>query len=83
MKTYGGVDLYIHIFLTSTLAGVECSASSISRFTPGERAPCTGGWVDLRDGLDDVEKKKFLTLLRLEHRPLDLSRVHHDIQQCL
>jgi hypothetical protein len=27
MKAYGGVDVYIHIFLTSVLAGVEWSAS--------------------------------------------------------
>jgi hypothetical protein len=29
-----------------------------------------GGWVDLRAGLDDVVKSKFLTLLGLELRPL-------------
>jgi hypothetical protein len=27
MKAYGGVDVYIHIFFTSTLAGGEWSAS--------------------------------------------------------
>jgi hypothetical protein len=35
------------------------------RFTPGEIAPDThwiGGWVGPRVGLDDVEKRKFLTL---------------------
>jgi hypothetical protein len=40
---------------------------------PGKGAPCThwvGGWVDARDGLDDVEKTKFLTLQGLELRPL-------------
>jgi hypothetical protein len=43
---------------------------------PGERAPATHwivGWVDPRAGLDDVEKRKFLTLpgfeLRLLGRP--------------
>jgi hypothetical protein len=39
----------------------------------GERAPGThwiGGWVGPRAGLDDVEKRKFLTLPRLEIRPL-------------
>jgi hypothetical protein len=43
-------------------------------FTPVERAPCIhwiGGWVDPRAGLDDVEKKKFLTLPGLQlTRPL-------------
>jgi hypothetical protein len=29
-----------------------------------------GGWVDPRAGLDDLEKRKFLTLPGLEIRPL-------------
>jgi hypothetical protein len=40
---------------------------------PEERAPGThwiGGWVDPRDGLDDVEKRKFLTIPGLELLPL-------------
>jgi hypothetical protein len=72
MKAYGGVDVYIHIFLTSALAGGEWSASRPGRFTPGERAPGThwiGGWVDPRAGVDDVDKRTFLTLLGLELRP--------------
>jgi hypothetical protein len=47
----------------------EWSASRPGRFTPGERAPDTH-WVDPRSGLDNVEKKKFLTLPELEFRPL-------------
>jgi hypothetical protein len=73
MKAYGGVDLYIHIFLTSVLVEGEWSASRPGRFTPGEKAPSThwiGGWVGPRAGLDDVEKRKFLTLPGLELRPL-------------
>jgi hypothetical protein len=65
MKAYGGVDVQIHIFLTSALAGAEWSASRPGRFTPGEGAAGThwiGGWVRPRAGLDDVEKRKFLTL---------------------
>jgi hypothetical protein len=65
MKAYGEVDVWIHIFLTSALAGGEWSASRPGRFTPGERDPGThwiGGWVDPRAGLDGVEKRKFLTL---------------------
>jgi hypothetical protein len=48
MKTYVGVDVLIHVFLTSALVGGEWSASRRSRFTPRERAPDThwvGGWV--------------------------------------
>jgi hypothetical protein len=73
MKTYGGVDIYIHIFLTSAPVGGEWSASRPGRFTPGERAPGThwiGGWVGPRAGLDNVEKRKFLTIPGLEIRPL-------------
>jgi hypothetical protein len=59
MKAYGGVIVWIHIFLTSALARGEWSASRPDRFTPVERASGThwiGGWVDPRAGLDDVEK---------------------------
>jgi hypothetical protein len=59
MKTYGGVDVYIHVFLTSVLVGDEWSASCSCSFIPGERAlgnHCIGGWVVPRAGLDDVEK---------------------------
>jgi hypothetical protein len=38
MKTYGGVDVEIHIFLTSALDEGEWSASRPGRFTPEERA---------------------------------------------
>jgi hypothetical protein len=39
---------------------------------PGQRAPGTHwiGWVGPRAGLDDVEKRKFLTLPGLELRPI-------------
>jgi hypothetical protein len=73
MKTYGGVDVHTHVFLTSALVGGEWSDSHPGRFTPGERAPGThwiGGWVNSRTGMDDVEKRKLLTLPGLELRPL-------------
>jgi hypothetical protein len=75
MKAYGGMDVYIHIFLTSAQAVGESSTSRPGRLTTEERAPPThwiGGWVGPRDGLDDVEERKFLTLPGLELRPLDL-----------
>jgi hypothetical protein len=62
MKAYGGVDVYIRIFLTSELGGGEWSASRPCRFTPGGKAPSThriGCWVDPRADLDDMEKRKF------------------------
>jgi hypothetical protein len=58
MKANGGVDVWIHIFLTSVLAGGEWSASRPARFTP--RTHWIGGWVDPRVGLDDLKKRKFL-----------------------
>jgi hypothetical protein len=73
MTAYGGMDVYIHIFLTSALARGEWSASRTCRYTLGEKSPGThwiGGWVDPRASLDDVEKRKFLTLPGLELKPL-------------
>jgi hypothetical protein len=73
MKVYGEVDVEIHIFLNSTLAGDKWSASCPGRFNPGEITPCThwiGGWVNPRADLDDVENRKFLTLPGLELRTL-------------
>jgi hypothetical protein len=72
MKVYGVVDVYVHIFLTTTLVGGEWSASRPSRYIPG-RSPRThwiGGWVHPGAGLDNVEKRKFFTLPGLELRPL-------------
>jgi hypothetical protein len=68
MKVYGGVELQIHIFLTSALVGAEWSASRLGRFTPATH--CVGSWVGSRIGLNDVEKRKFLTLPELELRPV-------------
>jgi hypothetical protein len=60
--------------LTSALVGGEWSASCPCRFNLGKRAPGThwiGGWVGPRASLDDVEKRKFLTIPGLVLRPLD------------
>jgi hypothetical protein len=70
MMAYGA---WMYIFLTSALFGGEWSASRPSRFTPGKRASGThwlGDWVGPRAGIDDVEKRKCLTLPGLELRPL-------------
>jgi hypothetical protein len=72
MKTYGGVDVYIHVFLASALVRNEWPTPRPCRFTMGETAPathCIGGWVGPRDGLDDMEKWKLLTLQGLQLRP--------------
>jgi hypothetical protein len=74
MKMYGGVDVEVHIFLTSALAGGEWLASLPGLFISGDRATGThwiGGWVGPRDGLDDVENRKFLTPPGLELKLLN------------
>jgi hypothetical protein len=73
MKAYGGVNVQIHIFLTSVLAGREWSATLPGPLYPQRMSPryhCIGGWVDSRAGLDDVKKRKFLTIPGLILRPL-------------
>jgi hypothetical protein len=65
--------MYRSTFLDLGTVGGQWLTSRPGRFTSGERAPGThwiGGWVDLRAGLDDLEKRKFLTLPGLELRPL-------------
>jgi hypothetical protein len=55
MKAYGGVDVQIHIFLTSALAEGYSQLHA-----PAERAAgthCIGGCVDPRAGLDAAEKR--------------------------
>jgi hypothetical protein len=72
MKACEELYVLIHIFLDLSTIW-RWSASRPCCFTPKGRAHGThwiGSWVDPRAGLDDVEKKNFLTLPRLELRPL-------------
>jgi hypothetical protein len=66
--------MYRFIFLlTSALVGGEWSVSRIGRFTPEERASSIHWIEDLVDpiaGLNQVEKRKLLTLSGLELRSL-------------
>jgi hypothetical protein len=60
-------------FLSSALVVGEWSALPSGLFTPGESVPGThwiGGWVGPRAGLDAAEKRTFLTLPKLELRPV-------------
>jgi hypothetical protein len=52
MKSYGGVEIYLHAFLTSTLHGGELSASCLGLFDPEERdlsSHCIGGQMGSTD----------------------------------
>jgi hypothetical protein len=45
LMMYGGVEVQIHIFLTSALVCDEWSASRPGRFSLGERAPPGTHWI--------------------------------------
>jgi hypothetical protein len=78
------MDVQSHLFLTSALVGGQWSASHPGHFTPGERVPgthWTKGWVDLRTGLHNVERRKKLPLPGLELRHLGLRARSHTIYQ--
>jgi hypothetical protein len=59
IKTYGIVDSYFHVFLTSAVVGDQRSASRPCRFTSQEKAhrySLNRTLGDLRTGLDHVEE---------------------------
>jgi hypothetical protein len=59
-RRIGGVEVYLHEFLTSALDGGEWSASRHCRLTPREGAAGThgiGGWVGSRAILNMVVKR--------------------------
>jgi hypothetical protein len=74
MKAYGGSGCIDRHFLDLGTSSRWWSASRPGRPPPsrGKRRPSTywiGGWVGPGAGLDDVEKRKFFTLLGFELRP--------------
>jgi hypothetical protein len=72
--TYKGVDVQIHVFLTSASVGSEWKSSRPDHLTPGERAPpgthLMGCSLGPRTGVDDMKKRKFFPLPELELQPL-------------
>jgi hypothetical protein len=69
MKAYGGVDVQIHLFLTSALVEGEGSALPPRRGKEPLDRRLIGVWVGRRTDLDDMEKRKFLSPPGLELRP--------------
>jgi hypothetical protein len=76
MKTYWGVEAYIHAFLFLEFDGGELLASCPGRFTAGERAPgirLIGGWVGPRAGLNAVAKRESPSVPLLRIKPTSSS----------
>jgi hypothetical protein len=58
MKKYGGMEVWLHTFITSAVDRGEWSDPPPAALSPGIH--WIGGWVDHRSGPDSVEKKKSL-----------------------
>jgi len=65
MNTCGKVEVQLHEFLTSALAGSEWSASSSGHFTPGKHR--TWNWVGYTAGLDAMAKGQNSITARAEN----------------
>jgi hypothetical protein len=60
MKTYGGVEVWLHTFLTLVLDGGKWTASYHGCSTPGERghnSHCIGGFVGPKASVDVASKR--------------------------
>lgn len=69
MKTHGGVDIEIHVILTSTLV----SFTQRLYYPQGGKVPgklCTGGRVGPANSKEDVQRRKSLAPLEHEFRPV-------------
>jgi hypothetical protein len=85
MKTYWGVEIWRHAFMTSALDASEYSASRFGRFTTRERAPLTnliGGCVGPRAGPHTLGKRKIPSPRRESNppnpdRPARSQSLHH------
>jgi len=57
-KAYTAVEVQLYIFLISALHGDEWSALQPSCLMPEQKELEMGGWVDLRDSPDILQKMK-------------------------
>jgi hypothetical protein len=61
LNSYGGVEVWLHAFITLALDGKEWLASRRCRLTPGETAAhilWIGGWVDFEASMEAMVKRK-------------------------
>jgi hypothetical protein len=69
MKAYGGVDVYIHVFVTWALVGGEWSASRLATLLLWKESPVSigqeAGWVS-EPVLMTWRRENFLTLQELK-----------------
>jgi hypothetical protein len=85
MKVYGKCMYRSNISLTSALFGGEWSASRHCCFTPGERTSDNHwieGWMGSGACLDDVEKRKLLTLRDSNFNPSVVQPVTSRYTDC-
>jgi hypothetical protein len=61
MKTYGGVDALIHVFLTSALLGGSGQLQALVAI-PNVIQPLVSFTQEARWTLDNVQKRKFLSI---------------------
>jgi hypothetical protein len=85
VKTYGGVDVQIQVFVTSARVAGEWSASCLGHFTLMKRAPGThwiGGWVGPTTSLDDMKGRKILPLPGLKLQPSTVQPIASCYTDC-
>jgi hypothetical protein len=85
MKTYVGVGVQTHVFLSSALVGSKWSAACSGQFIFRERVRDThwiGDWAGPRAGLNGIEKWQSLTLSGIELRTSGVQVVGSRYTNC-
>jgi hypothetical protein len=69
MKAYGGMHVYIHVFLILKVSGRLHTPAALPP-KKDSHYPLDKCWVGPRTGVENVEQRQFLILPGLELRPL-------------